>query len=556
MDETRKEVSNKAKRLKTDRIKHVMAVYYQKRNYKCLMPQDMSLEEFLRFKTVNSKVSQPNILFFACWNNKEALVIDSNYCKFISWLKEVKVKNGPTDLDNLTGPLFCYMYLELLRKDLVDQATAFFRLHVSSVDKSKCDTSVKELITAIASNAVELNGIKDTFRSNKYVVHLSPVSCKLLKRFILAKCHVVFLQMLALWFQIHEREEEDEAPSSENKQEIPVKNVMCNGHIFSYTTDIEEQIARIKSESSRLYTVQLNNVKHDITCGIISRNNGFVAYCHNNSTHIRSLATLRTLKQAKHNEIIFRNHTGRIYDITIADKHNLLITASFDRNISLYNLNNYTRHGILKGHNYPVYSLATSGNGAYLISGSYDATIRLWSLQRNNTLRVYSGHRQEITSLDFHPNSVYFASSSADKAVRMWTVSAAMPVRLLYGSEGPVYCVRISPNGRLIACSGEDKVLRVWDILASKQLVELKCGREPVTEICWSGDQKSLLTGSLNGIVCTWNMDRILKNPTDTSLHEPLSCSSLNSKLLHVEYSQESFACLIGQNKISTFVKS
>lgn len=549
MEDTRKEISNKAKRLKTDRIKHVMSVYYQKRNYKIYIPREITFDEYMRCRTVHSKVSQPNILFFACWNNKEALVIDNNYCKFLSWLKEIKLKNGTTDLDNLTGPLFCYMYLELLRKGLLDQATAFFRSHISSVDKSKCDTSVKELISAVASNATELNGIKDTFRSNKYVINLSPLSCRLLKRFILAKCHIVFLQMVSLWFQIHENVEE------ESVEEIVVKKpVICNGYINKYRNELEQHVALVRRESSPLYTVQLHHVKDDVTCGLLSRSNRFVAYCHNNSTYIRSIGTLRKVASKKYEEIVFRNHTGRIYDIKLAEKPNFLITASFDRNICMIDLNTYTRRSVLTGHNHPVYSLATSCSGAYLVSGSYDATIRLWSLERNNSLRVYAGHRQEITSLDFHPNSVYFASSSADKAVRMWTVSAPMPVRLLYGSEGAVYCVKMSPNGRLIACSGEDKVLRVWDILASKQLLELKYGKESVIKMCWSGDQKTLVTGSANGIVRTWNIDRILKNPTNTSLHEPLSSITLDSKLLHLEYSLESYACLFTQNKFSTLM--
>lgn len=554
-ESSKKEVTSKTKRLKSDRIKHVLSSYYQKRNFKCLTPRDMPLEEYRRYKNVESKVSQPNMLFYACWNNKEAFVIDGNFCKFINWLKDVRIKNGPTDLEYLTAPLFCYMYLEFLRKGLVEQATAFFRMHINSVDKLKCDSTVKQLINAISNNTTDLNGIKDTFRSNKYVVSLSPVSCRLLKKFVQTKCHVVFLQMLALWFHIRETMDEKPSEDDDDKEttEKPPVSPMCNGHVHFFRSDLEERIAQVKAESSHLYTVHLNNVKHDVSCGLSSRNNGLIAYCHGNSTYVRSVGTMRKLRNADCKEIIFRNHTDRIYDIGIVDKHKLLVTASCDRNISMYSLANYSRHAVLRGHNYPVYSLASSGNGAYLISGSYDATIRLWSLHRNSTLRICAGHKQEVTSLDFHPNSVYFASSSADKAVRMWTISAAMPVRLLYGSEGPVYCVRFSPNGRLIACCGEDKVLRVWDILASKQLLEMKCGKEPVRKIRWSDDQKSLVTGSTDGVVCTWNMDKILKNPTETSLHEPISSCTLSAKILDIEYSQESFSCLTVQSRTSTY---
>lgn len=543
MEETKKENINKSKRLKPDRVKQIACSYLQKRNYGDIIPEEYYLQEYMRYRTVMNKVSQPNVLFFACWNNKEALVIDNNYCKFIGWLKEIKMKNGSTDLDNLAGPLFCYMYLELMRKGLSDQAAAFFRMHVSTIDRTKCDNNVKELITAVANNGFELNGIRDTFRSNKYTVRLSSTACTLLKKFLLSKCHVVFLQMLSLWIQIHEiTEDEDELESDEEKikssdTSSPVKNKFQQG---MFPTD--------------LYSIQIRNVKHDVTCGLINRSSGIIAYCHNNSTHIRSIRTLRTLKNEECKEIVVRNHTGPIYDIGIVKKHDLLVTASFDKNIFVYNLNDYKKHDVLRGHTYPVYSVSSSSNGAYLISGSYDATIRLWSLQKSRTLRVYAGHKQEVTHLDFHPNSAYFASCSADKAIRMWTISGPMPVRLFCGSESPVYCVKFSPNGRLIASGGENKI-RVWDLLSSKQLIEVKCGKEPVTQICWSSDQNTLVTGSIGGVVRKWNMRGLLASPTETRFHEPIGCFTLaQAKILHLEYSNEMFNCLSTQSEPSTFV--
>lgn len=552
MEDIKKENSNKAKRLKLDRIKQIACSYLQKRNYSNVIPEEYYLKEYMRFRTAINKVSQPNVLFFACWNNKEALVIDNNYNKFISWLKEVKMKSGPTGLDNLAGPLFCYMYLELLRKGLSEQAGAFFRMHISSIDLQKCDDNVKELISAAANNATELNGIRDTFRSNKYTVRLSSAACILLKKFLLSKCHIVFLQMLALWFQIHEiKEIEDEDKEDEETEDVGEKmETKCD--LSTFKSRFRKPLIVSPND---IYSIQISNVKEDVTCGLINRNSGTVVYCHSNSTHVRSIRTLKTLHNESCKEMVLRNHTGPIYDIEMVKKYNLLVTASFDRTIYVCNLQNYTKHDIFRGHTYPVYSISSSSNGAYLVSGSYDATIRLWSLQKSRTLRVYAGHKQEITHLDFHPNSAYFASCSADKAVRMWTVSDPMPVRLFYGSEGPIYCVKFSPNGRLIACGGEDK-LRVWDLLSSKQLIEVKCGKEPVTEICWSADQNTLVTGSIGGIVRKWNMRGLLANPTDTKLHEPSSSFTIpHSKILHIECTNETFNCLTTQSEASTFAE-
>lgn len=540
MDESRKETSNKSKRLKAERLKQIIRAYMQRRNY-VTTPANRSIQEHVRLQYTLTKASQPGLLYFACWNSKDALLIDSSFCKFITWLRDIQLRIGPTELDNLIAPLFCYMYLELLKKGLLDYATSFFATYIESLDPGNCDNSVSELIAAIATNGFDVNGVRDIFRSNKYCVQLSSTACGLLRDF-LASCHVVFLQMLTLWLDV------EEVPSDDDEEVVEV------------VPDTRRRIQRVraiaqKHSADAMVVVDIKNVDDDVSCGLIDGFNGNVVYSHSNAVHIRAVGTLRTvLKREGCKEITMRYHSRPITDMKLVERHNFLATASLDNTVCLYDLDDHTRHSALIGHTYPIYSVASSHDGNYLTSGSYDSTVRLWSLDAGTTLRLYAGHKLEITDLHFHPNSLYFASASADRVVRMWTIAVPTPVRLFYGSVGPIYSVRFSPNGRLIAFAGEDK-LRVWDLASSKQLFAIKCGVKPVTHVCWSTDQSSLVTGSLDGVVRKWNMSKLLANPAKAKHCKPVVTRKLQTRLLNLEYSNGIFHCLTIRKYVDPPVK-
>lgn len=532
MEET-ENATNQSKRLKPDRIKPILKSHFLKRNYDgSATPQNHTIADFVRYRCALSKVSQPKLLYFACWNNKDALVIENNFCKFTNWLKDI----GPTELENLVAPLFCYMYLELRKRGMMEYASTFFAKYSDTLDLKKCDDSVSELIATIA-NGFDANGAQDIFGSNKYSVQISSKACWLLKSF-LASCHIVFLQMLTLWLEIEEvssdDEDEEDEDSKSSRKKIKLEKIRA--------------LAK-KHSADDLFAVKLNEVDENVTYGLIDGYNGTVVYSHSNAAHIRSIGTMRKqLKRERCEKITMRHHSQPITDIAIVKRHNLLATASLDHTVCLFDLNNHTKHNVLQGHTYPVYSLACSNDGNYLISGSYDATIRLWSLNTNTTVRLYAGHKHEITNLDFHPNSLYFASASADRVVRMWTTATPTPVRLFYGSEGPIYSAKFSPNGRLIACASEDK-LRVWDLASSKQLLEIKCGTKPVTRVCWSADQSSLATGSIDGVVQKWDISKLLANPAQAEHCKPIACAKLESRLLNLDYSNGIFYCLTIKRK-------
>lgn len=547
MEEPRREPRPK-KRI--DPITQAFQSYIQKKNYPTISTSIVGNDEFQLNLQIETETNKPNSIAYSCINSDPS-VIDQNFSKFLIWLKEIKRKSSDTDLDVLIAPLFCHLYLEILQRDHNDKATAFFNSHYPSIDRTKCDSEVLKLLDSVTTNSLELSNAKTLFRANKYVVCLSSKSVAALKAFLQESCHVVMLQVFQTSFQINEKEPEN---LEENEEDEISETKIMNGHAENYSNSeimqkLMNSIAALKDERKPLYIASINNVKDDITSGLINRQRGIYVYSYNNGIHVSSLQTLQQLDGMDDttNEIIFREHSGKIYDFAMMTHENLLVSASHDTTLKLFDLSNYSLKNTYKGHTYPVYCVTTSTDGCYIASGSYDISAYLWAVDRKNSLRICAGHYQEVTSIDFHPNSMYFFTGSADKAVRMWTIKDGSTTRLFLGSKGVIYCVKVSPCGRYLVTGGEDKSLRFWDIASGKQLVEMKTSAQSIVKLAWSTDGKSVAVGSIDGTITTWNVELIIKKPQDPNASMPLTHLNLGAKLLSVEYSFDTFGCLVTQ---------
>ncbi|KAI8922747.1 quinon protein alcohol dehydrogenase-like superfamily [Entophlyctis helioformis] len=94
----------------------------------------------------------------------------------------------------------------------------------------------------------------------------------------------------------------------------------------------------------------------------------------------------------------------------------LLFASTLDANITAYNLNDYSRAGLLSGHRWEVWQLEyTSGA---LFSGSHDHTIKRWDIRSFQPTADLTGHKGYIHSLV--AGDACLISGCGDKSIKVW----------------------------------------------------------------------------------------------------------------------------------------
>lgn len=191
MDDSKRE-GLKIKRSKIE-IKSVVNTYLQKRNYYLLQPFEVTKNQQLTYSQIEHEVSRGNSILFNS-PNCDPQVVDQNFAKFLTWWKIQKKKSSCNDLDQLIGPLFCHLCIEIYNDEHKERPNGFFRNYLSSFDRNKCEPIVRDLINLIGKDA-EITEAKELFRSKKTVVDSCQQCLDLLKLFVEQQCHVVFLQV-------------------------------------------------------------------------------------------------------------------------------------------------------------------------------------------------------------------------------------------------------------------------------------------------------------------------------------------------------------------------
>lgn len=207
---------------------------------------------------------------------------------------------------------------------------------------------------------------------------------------------------------------------------------------------------------------------------------------------------------------------------------------------------NDTESFSLESHSSPATSVAISPDGELLVSASTDYTLRVWDVADRQDQLSLMGHTGPVNDAAFSPDGRRVASVSDDGTVRLWDVTSAggselwtLPVTninsLAYtGADGGrlaagLYAqgisiwdantrerlltipgegfhftdVRYSPDGSRLAALYQNS-FRVWDARTGEQLLDVPERPMPVS-LEFSPDGARLLTGNGEGTLRLWD---------------------------------------------------
>ncbi|MEH1860932.1 MAG: serine/threonine-protein kinase [Nostoc sp.] len=116
----------------------------------------------------------------------------------------------------------------------------------------------------------------------------------------------------------------------------------------------------------------------------------------------------------------------------------------------------------LTGHLERVSSVAISSNVQIVVSASEDKTIIVWNLNTGEQIYTLSGHSDAVNCVAISPDSQTVVSGSDDEKIKVWNLSNGQEIYTVNGHLDGVNALVFSPDGQILVSGGKDTTIKVW----------------------------------------------------------------------------------------------
>lgn len=181
-------------------------------------------------------------------------------------------------------------------------------------------------------------------------------------------------------------------------------------------------------------------------------------------------------------------HRGAVTKVLFHPVFNLIVTASEDATIKIWDYESGDYERTMRGHTDSVQDLAFDQNGKWLVSSSADTTVKLWDFNVYECVKTMRGHDHNVSSVTFMPSGDFVVTSSRDKTIKIWEVSTGYCIKTLTGHRDWVRMVRINSDGGLLASCSNDQTVRIWAIDTWEFRAELRSHDHVVECVAWATD--------------------------------------------------------------------
>lgn len=176
-------------------------------------------------------------------------------------------------------------------------------------------------------------------------------------------------------------------------------------------------------------------------------------------------------------------------DINAIDVHHggsLFASASQDKVVKIWSIEEGEVQGILRGHRRGVWSVrfappklpalqgdegSVAGKGVVL-TGSGDKTVKLWNLNDYSCIRTFEGHSNSVLKVawlnapkpgDQSGRPVLVASAAGDGLVKVWDTNSGEAACTLDNHEDRVWALAVHPETNTIVSGSGDSTVTFWE---------------------------------------------------------------------------------------------
>ncbi|KAH3764559.1 Eukaryotic translation initiation factor 3 subunit I [Pelomyxa schiedti] len=209
--------------------------------------------------------------------------------------------------------------------------------------------------------------------------------------------------------------------------------------------------------------------------------------------------------------LLLKAHTRPITHIEFNKEGDLLWSTSKDNSPVLWRVENGERIGTYDGHTGSVWFCSVSANSRLLLTASADHTVKLWDARRGAELTTFP-HPNPVRCVQFSAGDNFYVSATDQvfhKAphILIYKLAAdphdnsSTPVMDILGPnpEMKINNVAWGPLNRTLYCCNEDATVRIYDTESGKQIGELRDHAKSVVQLQFDQHQLLFVTASKDG---------------------------------------------------------
>lgn len=204
------------------------------------------------------------------------------------------------------------------------------------------------------------------------------------------------------------------------------------------------------------------------------------------------------------------DYTDTILSICYNKEKDLLVTASVDKNVIIWDSKTYNVKVVIP-HPSPVCYAAFNPDGNNVVTASADSIVRIWDWSNTKkTIRELIGHTDAVRIACFSPDKKHLVTGSDDFTIKIWDLTKKESDACVKSIELKEYCVvrcvDYNKKGDIIICTADTNVY-LLDVNDDYNLLcpPLK-NKGGAWWTCFSPNEKTIATTSFND-VCLWEFD-------------------------------------------------
>ena len=200
----------------------------------------------------------------------------------------------------------------------------------------------------------------------------------------------------------------------------------------------------------------------------------------------------------------FKAHDGAINGLSLSGDGRLIVTASDDRTLRIWNRETLKEAGAIYLDDGPATSLSVRNNRA--LTTHADGSTVIWDLDSRQRLYRFKRNDASVWAATFAGSEDRVASAGHDWTVALWeTASESAPAILFEGHESAVQALAADASGRWLASGGADKTVKLWNLETRQIRRTYRNHSDFVSALAVSADTNLVAAASLDGSIKLWS---------------------------------------------------